>query len=256
MKPFLAYGWQPQVMAVSGRRKAILAGRLEVYDVAADPAESRDLAVQADLPRAVVKVLREYPVPSPGAPPAADGLAGEDLRKLASLGYIGARSVPPVRKDAPRPADMSRLFDVLEKASSLFVARGVRGGPFRCWRGSWPKIPRISTRSFSWPPLTPPWDTRSGLSRPSTGPRRSPPTRRMSEPTSRCTMRGATSGSGPCLCSSGSSPKRPIACPLSRRSRSSGSVRDEPPRRSLCARGSTACARPRQWSSCGWGNWP
>lgn len=122
MKPFLAYGWQPQVMAVSGRRKAILAGRLEVYDVAADPAESRDLAVQADLPRAVVKVLREYPIPTPGAPPAADGLAGEDLRKLASLGYIGARSVPPVRKDAPRPADMSRLFDVLEKASSLFVA--------------------------------------------------------------------------------------------------------------------------------------
>src|SRR5262245_49435458 len=39
MKPYVSYGWQPQVMAVSGRQKAILAGKLEVYDVVADPAE-------------------------------------------------------------------------------------------------------------------------------------------------------------------------------------------------------------------------
>lgn len=39
MKPFLQYGWQPQTMGVEGSRKAIYAGRLEVYDVAADPRE-------------------------------------------------------------------------------------------------------------------------------------------------------------------------------------------------------------------------
>ncbi len=44
MKPFLEYGWQPQVMAVSGRQKSILAGRIEMYDVVADPGETRDLA--------------------------------------------------------------------------------------------------------------------------------------------------------------------------------------------------------------------
>ena len=44
MKPFLDYGWQPQVMALAGRRKTILAGRLETYDVAADPGETRNLA--------------------------------------------------------------------------------------------------------------------------------------------------------------------------------------------------------------------
>ena len=48
MKPFLEYGWQPQVMAVAGRHKAIFAGRFELYDVAADPAERRDLARSAD----------------------------------------------------------------------------------------------------------------------------------------------------------------------------------------------------------------
>src|SRR5260221_1721843 len=39
MKPFLDYGWQPQVMAVEGRQKAILARKLEVYDALAEPGE-------------------------------------------------------------------------------------------------------------------------------------------------------------------------------------------------------------------------
>jgi choline-sulfatase len=121
MKPFVSYGWQPQVMAVLGRRKAILAGRLEVYDVVADPMETRDLAAEPDLSRPLRAALREYPVPSPGALPPVNSLGNEELSKLASLGYISASASPVVRKDAPRPADMTRLFDVIEKASGLFV---------------------------------------------------------------------------------------------------------------------------------------
>jgi tetratricopeptide (TPR) repeat protein len=120
MKPFLAYGWQPQVMAVEGRLKVIQAGRLEAYDVIADAAETRDLAATAELSRPLRTALREYPVPSLG-PTAASTLGEEDRRKLASLGYISAGSAPVVRKDAPRPVDMSRLFDVLDEASTLFV---------------------------------------------------------------------------------------------------------------------------------------
>ena len=48
MKPFVSFGWQPQVMAVLGRQKAIFAGKLEVYDVVADPMEARDLGADAD----------------------------------------------------------------------------------------------------------------------------------------------------------------------------------------------------------------
>ena len=121
MRPFLSYGWQPQVMAVEGRTKAILAGRLEVYDVVADPAKTRDLGPGAELSRPLRDALREYPVPSllPGAP--ADRLGEEERRKLASLGYVSAGAQPVVRKDAPRPADMVRLFPVLDEASTLFV---------------------------------------------------------------------------------------------------------------------------------------
>jgi choline-sulfatase len=121
MKPFLSYGWQPQVMAVEGRTKAILAGRLEVFDVVADPAESRDLGAGAELSPATRSALRDYPVPSLEAQPPPYDLGEEDRRKLASLGYVSTGAQPTVRKDAPRPADMQGLFDLLDTASALFV---------------------------------------------------------------------------------------------------------------------------------------
>jgi choline-sulfatase len=121
MKPYLAYGWQPQVMAVEGPHKAILAGRVELFDVVADPGETRDLAGTAKVPPALETAVRGYPVP-PLVPPRAGDLVGKEERsKLASLGYVTGGATPVARKDAPRPADMSRLFPVLDEASDLFV---------------------------------------------------------------------------------------------------------------------------------------
>ena len=120
MIPFLQYGWQPQVMAVDGRQKAIHAGAIEAYDVIADPKETRDLGAR-DLPRALRKALQDYPLPSPdAAKPAA--LSEEDQKQLAALGYIASDAAPVVRKNAPRPRDMAHLFDELESASTLFIA--------------------------------------------------------------------------------------------------------------------------------------
>jgi arylsulfatase A-like enzyme/Tfp pilus assembly protein PilF len=121
MKPYLEYGWQPQIMAVQGAQKAIFAGRTELYDVAADPREAHDLAGRADVPAPLRSALDDYPVPSPEAARAPAALSAEDRQKLASLGYVSATAAPVVRKDAPRPADMVTLFDALEEASTLFV---------------------------------------------------------------------------------------------------------------------------------------
>ncbi len=121
MKPFLDYGWQPQVMAVEGNRKAILAGRLEVYDVVADPAEMHDLAAAATLSRQTRVALKEYPIPSMDAQQSAGNLSDEERRKLAALGYVSSVARPVVRADAPRPADMAPMFALLDKASGLFV---------------------------------------------------------------------------------------------------------------------------------------
>lgn len=123
MKPFLDYGWQPQIMAVEGRLKAILAGKIEVYDVIADPAEMHDLAA-TNLTRPVRAALREYPVPSGEQTPA--NLDEESRRQLAALGYVTSITKPVVRPDAPRPVDMARLFPTLDEAAALFVRKEYR----------------------------------------------------------------------------------------------------------------------------------
>lgn len=121
MKPYLSYGWQPQIMAVSGRQKAIFAGTLETYDLARDPAERTNLGAGTSLPAAMRTALDDYPVPTPGSAPPSEGLTEEARRSLASLGYVSGSSTPVVRRDAPRPADMVALFPVMEAASTLFV---------------------------------------------------------------------------------------------------------------------------------------
>ena len=121
MKPFLGYGWQPQTMAVEGRHKAIDAGRVELYDVVADPGEALNLASQASVPPAIRKALDDYPAPSPDEARTPETLSEEARRNLAALGYVSAGSAPVVRRDAPRPVDMVHLFDDLERASALFV---------------------------------------------------------------------------------------------------------------------------------------
>jgi arylsulfatase A-like enzyme/Flp pilus assembly protein TadD len=122
MKPFLDYGWQPQVMAVEGNRKTILAGRTELYDVVSDPKETRDLAGNGDISRATRAALRDYPLPSPQAAASVENLDEEGRRKLASLGYISSSVQPVVRANAPRPIEMVHLFPILDQAAGLFVA--------------------------------------------------------------------------------------------------------------------------------------
>jgi arylsulfatase A-like enzyme/tetratricopeptide (TPR) repeat protein len=122
MKPFLEYGWLPQVMGVSGRHKAILAGRLEAYDVVADPAETRNLGSGAGLPASLREAIEDYPVPTAGGASAPAALDEDAKRRLASLGYVGGGAAPVVRTDAPRPADMTALFPTIERAGALFVA--------------------------------------------------------------------------------------------------------------------------------------
>ena len=127
MKPFLDYGWQPQVMAVDGRQKAILAGKLEVYDVIADPKETHDLSATASITRDMRATLRDYPLPS-AAETTPKPIDQEAQRKLAALGYIASSVAPVVRRDAPRPADMAALFPILDEAAALFV----RGAYAQC----------------------------------------------------------------------------------------------------------------------------
>jgi hypothetical protein len=122
MNSFLEYGWQPQVMAVAGRYKAILSGRLETYDLETDPQEAHDLGSGVALPPGARKAMEDYPVPSPDVARAPANLDEDARRRLAALGYVGATAAPAVRKDAPRPAAMTKLFATMDEAAALFGA--------------------------------------------------------------------------------------------------------------------------------------
>jgi len=87
MKPFLQYGWQPQVAAVMGDLKVIRSGDLEVFDLAADPAEAHDLFGSVEPARALLRALKEYPLPGASQAPDSEALPSqEDRDRLASLG--------------------------------------------------------------------------------------------------------------------------------------------------------------------------
>jgi arylsulfatase A-like enzyme/Flp pilus assembly protein TadD len=126
MKPFLQYGWQPQISAMQGDTKAILAGPTEVFDLTADPGELADLQTAATLPRPLREALDAYPVPSLSPTTSSVPMDRDAREKLASLGYVSATTAPVVRRDAPRPADMVELLPLIEQASTLFVREQYR----------------------------------------------------------------------------------------------------------------------------------
>jgi tetratricopeptide (TPR) repeat protein len=65
-------------------------------------------------------------VPVPGAASEPADLDADARQKLASLGYVSGGAAPVVRKDAPRPADMTALLSDIEKVSALFATEHYR----------------------------------------------------------------------------------------------------------------------------------
>src|SRR4051812_6728307 len=130
MKPFLEYGWQPQVMAVAGRYKSILAGRVETYDLSTDPGETKNLGPAARVPSRMRKALEDYPIPSPDAARAPAALDEDARRRLAALGYVSGGVAPVVRKGAPRPGRTAAARAAAGPAAGLFGRKpGAAGVP-------------------------------------------------------------------------------------------------------------------------------
>ena len=197
MRPFLSYGWQPQVMAVQGPHKAIRAGRLEAYDVVADPAESRDLGAAAPLSRALRDALRDYPLPSLGRPACVRG-----ARRRRRRSSWPASATSRARRRARRPRRRAAAGGPDGAAGAARAGGGpVRGGevrgrhpPAAADRGRGSRQPR-RLRCAS-PPRTRRWGRTRGRRRRSRRRRGSLPAPKTCGPIARCTTRGARSGPG------------------------------------------------------------
>ncbi len=116
MEPFLQHRWQPQIAGIFLPQKLIHAGRLELYDLDRDPQETRDLLSEMQPNRHLAKAVRDYPLPQLTATPAP-AWSQEELSRLQSLGYLAPSESQgrTVSASAPRAADQTHLFDLLDK---------------------------------------------------------------------------------------------------------------------------------------------
>lgn len=114
--PRYHFGWSDLASLTDDRHQYIHAPRPELYDWRADPSEKHDLA--SGLPPAFRSLSAELagmsrPLQSPGASDP------ETIKKLASLGYIGAAAPSSSDEKLPDPKDHIGAIDQLKEASRL-----------------------------------------------------------------------------------------------------------------------------------------
>jgi arylsulfatase A-like enzyme/Tfp pilus assembly protein PilF len=125
--PATAYGWSPLTALTTAEWRYIAAPRPELYDLAADPREERDLAatrrdVAASLARALA--ARTAGMARSGAPAAAPD--PELAAALRSLGYLSGASAPAATARGGRggidPKDGVAMLAELEQAKRLLAS--------------------------------------------------------------------------------------------------------------------------------------
>ncbi len=129
--PRFHFGWSELLALQAGSIKYIAAPRPEVYDLAADPGEARNLFDQRRDESALVLESLEAlgrsaaeSVPTPGA------MDSDTRRRLSALGYVSsAAAVPPA--DAvglADPKDKVDLFNLMTRAQEVGQHPGRDGG--------------------------------------------------------------------------------------------------------------------------------
>lgn len=114
--PRYHFGWSDLAALTDDRYQYIQAPRAELYDWRADPGERRDLA--SSLPPAFRSMRVE--LEAMNRPLQAPGVSDpETVKKLASLGYIGAAAPAANRKNLPDPKDRIGAIAQLKEASRL-----------------------------------------------------------------------------------------------------------------------------------------
>jgi arylsulfatase A-like enzyme/Tfp pilus assembly protein PilF len=121
------FGWSPLSALRRRDLKYIAAPHPELYDLARDPSEARDLAARPETAASMLSgfashlaALAAEAVPTP----RGGGMDAETRERLASLGYLSSGPKAPTaastpRSDAPDPKLLVDLFQRFERAHNL-----------------------------------------------------------------------------------------------------------------------------------------
>jgi len=122
--PKFYMNWAPLRALRDGRYKLIDAPRPELYDLSADPHESRNLYSERAQTAAALREGLER-LTAAGDAMSLQTLDREAMEKLAALGYIGAGAEPQTAapESLADPKDFIALFDRLRQANSAVRER-------------------------------------------------------------------------------------------------------------------------------------
>ncbi|HEX4824757.1 MAG TPA: tetratricopeptide repeat protein [Candidatus Polarisedimenticolaceae bacterium] len=112
----LEFGAAPVRALSDGKMKAIDVPKRELYDLVADPGETRSLPAQ----RPLFDLLAARPA-TPDPPNLAE--SKESSEALRSLGYVGAGGAYPLGAGGMDPKDFAPLYRTLDDAHALALAR-------------------------------------------------------------------------------------------------------------------------------------
>ena len=113
-----AAGWHAVAALADARWKLLLTGGAELYDVAADPGETRNVAAaNPAIVAGMTKRIQQLSRPREGTTPAA--VDAEAAERLRALGYVSGGSSAAPKDGGPNPADVIREWTTFEGALAL-----------------------------------------------------------------------------------------------------------------------------------------
>lgn len=136
--PRLHFGWSDLSSLVSGANHYIQAPRPELYDVAADPRETKNILSDNRRQYAAMKQQLERFASEAAAPSA---VSKEEAEKLAALGYIG--SMREETGDLPDPKDHIGDLEQMRVASTV-EQQGRAGEAMNVYRAILERNPRFT----------------------------------------------------------------------------------------------------------------
>ena len=114
--PRIHLGWSELRSLIDARHHYIEAPRSELYDVVADPRETRDIAGEE---RRVAASMRQELGTYPSAIQDLQKIDPEDAAKLSALGYLGSVHAGARDEELPNPKDMLPYLDRIKEGFRL-----------------------------------------------------------------------------------------------------------------------------------------